>query len=101
MSVKKLGFIQAAGVAAYCGLIGVIIGNGNQLFGNLGLPFAPVLVLLLFSTSALICGTIVFFKPYKLFIAGKKKEAFNTVIATALWLVGFLALFLAAMIIFK
>jgi hypothetical protein len=61
--------------------------------------FGPILVLLLFSTSALVCGTIVFYKPYKLFLRGKGTDAANVVISTVFWLfvlllVSFLALFL-------
>lgn len=101
MSVKKQGFLQALGVTLYCLAIGLVVGNGNKLFGNLGLPFGPVFVLLLFSTSALICGAIVFYKPYKLFTNDKKKEALDTVIATALWLFVFLLVFALALLIFK
>jgi len=101
MAIKKQGFLQALAVAVYCLLVGLLIGNGNEIFGNLGLPFGPVLVLLLFSTSALICGALVFYKPYKLFIAGAKKEALDTVIFTAVWLFIFLLVFFAAVFITK
>jgi len=101
MSVKKQGLLQALGVFFYCLLIGLVVGNGNKLFGNLGLPFGPVFVLLLFSTSALICGAIVFYKPYKLFTNNKKKEALDTVISTALWLFAFLSIFAVALLVFK
>lgn len=80
------------GVAAYCGLVGIIFWKGNEVFPNMNPYFGPVAVLLLFSTSALICGLIVFYKPYKLFFAGKKKEAVDVVVSTTLWLFVFLAL---------
>ena len=89
----KQGFLQAFGVAAYCALVGVIFWKGNQIFPNTNPYLGPVTVLLLFSTSVLICGLIVFYKPYKLFFAGKKKEAIDTVISTALYLFLFLVAF--------
>jgi hypothetical protein len=101
MSIKKQGFLQALGVFLYCLLIGLIMGNGNKLFGKVDNAFTPIFVLLLFSTSALICGAIVFYKPYKLFTDGKKKEALDTVIFTALWLFAFLLVFATALLIFK
>jgi len=101
MGIKKQGLLQALGVAAYCAFMGLLIGNGNNVFGNLGLPFGPVFMLLLLSASVLICAAIVLYKPYKLFIADKKKEALDTVIFTAVWLFVFVILFIGALIIFK
>jgi hypothetical protein len=101
MSVKKQGFLQASGVFFYCFLIGLIMGNGNKLFGKVDNAFTPIFVLLLFSTSALVCTAIVFYKPYRLFTNDKKKEALDTVIATALWLFAFLFIFTSALLIFK
>jgi uncharacterized membrane protein YidH (DUF202 family) len=101
MTLKKQGFCQALGVFAYCLLVGLFIGNANNIVGNLGLPFGPVLVLLLFSASVLVCATLVFYKPYKFFIEGKKKEALSIVISTAVWLFVFVVLFFSAVFIFK
>lgn len=101
MDVKKQGFLQALGVTAYCFLVGLLIANGNRVFGNLNIYFGPVLFLLLFSTSALICGIIVFYKPYKLFLAMKNKEAILTVVATAAWLLAFLLVFFAAVFLLR
>jgi hypothetical protein len=101
MTVKKEGLFQALGVAVYCLLIGLFMGNGNQIVGDLALPLGPVLVLLLFSTSALICGTIVFYYPYKLFVAKKTKEAMEVVISTAAFLFIFLLIFLGGVVIFR
>jgi len=81
------------GVAAYCGLVGIIFWKGNEIFPSMNPYLGPVMVLLLFSTSALVCGLIVFYKPYKLFFAGKKKEAVGVVVSTALFLFLFLVAF--------
>ena len=97
----KQGFLQALGVSLYIFLIGVFISNANTIFPKIGNFWGPILFLLLFSTSAMICGLIVFLKPYKLFFAGKKKGAVTVVVATAAWLFAFLGLFLLLMVAFK
>ena len=101
MIINKRGFFQALAVSGYCLLVGIVLGNGDKLFGNLKPPFGPALLLLFFSTSALICGGLVFYKPYTFFINGKKKEALDTVISTALWLFVFLLVFFTILFILK
>ena len=86
MNTKRLGFLQALGITSYCYLIGLFFGNANKFFPKKDSFLDPVLVLILFSASALICGLIVFYKPYRLFFAGKKKEAIDTVVFTAIGL---------------
>lgn len=93
-SLKTRGFVQAAGVTLYCGLVGIFMWKGNVIFGKVASYFAPVAVLLLFSVSALICTVLVFYQPYKLFFEGKKKEAANLVLYTTLWLFVFFIVFL-------
>ena len=101
MEVKKLGFLQALGITFYCSLIGLILWQGSNIFPKVNAYFGPVMFLILFSLSALICGLMVFGKPYQLFFAGKKKEAINVVISTSVWLFLFLVIFFALMILFK
>ena len=101
MGSKMSGFLQATGVALYCSLIGLIFWQGQNIFPKVNTYFAPVAMLLLFSVSALICGLLVFYKPYKLFFVGKKKEAINIVVFTSLWLLFFLVIFFSLMILFK
>lgn len=97
----KTGFLQALGVTAYCAIIGLIFWQGNNIFGKLPNFFGPVVFIMLFSTSALICGLLVFYKPYKLFLAGKKKEAVDVVVTTAISLFIVMVLFFTGLIIFK
>lgn len=97
----KQGFLQALGVAAYCFLVGIFMWNANHLFGPMTGLLGPVLALMLFSTSALICGLIVFYKPYKLFFSGKKKEAVTVVVSTAAWLFTFVVIYLIGLLIFR
>lgn len=75
--------------------------NANHLFGAINNFYGPVLLLILFSTSALICALLVFYKPYKLFFAGKKKEAVEVVISTAVWLFAFLIVYLIGLLVIK
>lgn len=101
MSIKKTGFLQALGVTAYCSLIGLVFWQGNHLFPKVNQYFAPVMMLLLLSVSVLVCGLIVFYKPYRLFFDEKKKDAANLVISTSLWLFISVFVFLILMITFR
>ncbi len=101
MNTKKQGFLQALGVSFYIFLVGLFINNGEKFVGHIGLPYGPILMLLLLSVSVLLCAILVFYKPYKLFIDGKKKEALDVVVATAVSLFVFLVLFLIGLAVFK
>jgi len=81
-----LGFLQALGVAAYCAFVGIIFWKGNEIFGKMDVYVGPVTFLILFIASAMICALMVFYQPYLMFFAGKKKEAAETVVNTAAWL---------------
>jgi hypothetical protein len=98
-SIKNLGFIQACGVTLYCGLVGILFWKGNEIFGSVPNYFGPVAFLLLFSVSALVCALLVFYQPYKLFFAGKKKEAIDLVLHTTGWLFALFILFLSIAVI--
>ena len=101
MKINKLGFLQALGVAVYCSLIGLVLWQGQNIFPKVNPYFGPVMFLLLFSASVLICGLMVFYKPYQLFFAGKKKEAISVVVSTSLWLFLFLFITFLLMVICK
>ena len=98
---NKQGFLQALGVFIYCSLIGLFMGSAESIFGKIDIPLGPILLLLIFSTSALICGVLVLYKPYKVFVEGKKKEALTIVISTSVWLFVFSLLFLLTLAVFK
>ncbi len=87
MDVKKQGLLQALGVSLYCLVVGTFFGQANKFLPKPDTAFTPVSVLILFSASALICGLIVFYKPYRLFFEGKKKEAIDVVVYTAIGLI--------------
>lgn len=93
--MKLRGLPQAVAVTAYCSTVGALMFNANKIFGATpGGFFGPVVFLLLFSTSALICGLIVFYKPYKLFFAKKRAEAIDQVVGTTIYLAIFAITFL-------
>lgn len=91
-----MGFFQALGLVAYCGLVATVMWNASQLFKDTPDYFGPFLFLILFSTSALICSLITLGYPFTLYFnKGKKKEAIKLVFYTTYWLV-----FLSAIVIF-
>ena len=101
VSIKKIGLLQALGVTVYCSLVGLLFWQGEHIFPKVNPYFGPVMMLLLLSASVLVCGLLVFYKPYRLFFEGKKKDAINLVLFTSLWLFVSLLLFFLLMIVFK
>lgn len=97
----KQGILQAAGITLYCSLVAIVMWRGNEIFGKVDSYLGPVAVLVMLSVSVLICGIIVFYKPYKLFFAGKKKEAADVVISTAISLFAILLILFSALFFYK
>lgn len=98
-STRLLGFLQALEVTAYCAGVGFFMWNDEKIFQNFHYFLGPVMLLLLFSVSALICGLIVFYRPYKLFFEDRKKEAVELVLYTTLWLFIFFLIVLSLVIL--
>lgn len=99
-SLAKISFFQALGLTTYCSIIGFILANGNQWFSKIPQYFAPLLILLLLSTSALICALITLSYPIILFL--KKKQttsALKLIFYTILWLVLFISIIIAGNLI--
>lgn len=90
----KQGLLQAIGVTVYCSLVGLVMWKGDEIFGKVDTFISPIVALLMLSVSALICGLLVFYKPYKLFFENKKEEAVNVVLSTAI------SLFIILLILF-
>ena len=101
MKFNRVGFLQALGVTFYCGLVATIMWKGNEIFGRVNSYWGPLTVLLLLSVSVLFCGLAVFYKPYNLFFAGKKKEAIDIVFSTAIYLFIFLFIFFGILFLTK
>jgi len=86
-----IAFLQALGVTLYCGLVGLLILNGNHLFGPQINLLGPTLFLLLFITSAVICSLIFLGYPFLLFWEQKQtKKALVLVALSTFWLAFFI-----------
>lgn len=97
-------FLQALGILSYISLIATFFWQGQNWFGNKPDPkfLAPLLMLSLLSTSAMICGLIVFAYPVKLYLKTKKFEpAFKIVFMTAVWLAVFSVLIMLGIGLWK
>ena len=94
-----MGLGQAGGVLGYCGLVGVLFWQGNEVFGRMNTYLAVVMFLLLFCVSALVCGLMVIYYPYQLFSDKKKKQAGEVVMWTAGWLMMMLVIIMGIVVV--
>lgn len=90
-SVKRLtpqisGLLQALGIVLYVVVFVLVLQGVIPKDADLGPIIAPIFMLLAFSTSALICASIVLLRPALLFFSDRKKEAVQIVLWTAGWL---------------
>lgn len=93
LSLPFIGFLQAVGLVLYCGLIGLLIWNGEHVFGPINAPLGPILFLLLFVASALISALLILGYPFLLFWEKKKtREALKLVAYSTTWLTFFVLL---------
>lgn len=100
LSLVRISFLQALGLALYCALVGVFFWKGECLFGPAQNFLAPAVVLIIFVTSALVCALIVLGYPIILFWEKKQTtEALKLVAYTTVWLALFFLLALAALLI--
>lgn len=97
-----IAFYQALGIIAYCSLIAVVFWRGEAWFGHVPNFVGPLLMLTILSTSAMICGLLVFAYPVKLYLKTKKYEApLKIVLSTAAWLVVFSLLIMMGIVLWK
>lgn len=95
MSLEFLAFLQSAGIVVYCGLIGLVLWQGNTLFGVVPNFWGPLLFLVLFSTSALICALLAFGNAFQfLYVKKEPQKAIKLVALTTIWLMLFVVLVL-------
>jgi|SRR3989344_1984009 len=96
-SAKKVGFLQALGIAVYVSIFATSaysIGKWADATGFELPDVAQIAVMLtVFIVSATICASLMFAYPITRFIKGERKEAYQTVAWTVGWLVVFLAVF--------
>jgi len=89
MENKKLMLIAAknavltglyvAAVAIFMTYAGKIVGQANSALGGIA-------ILLLFTLSAAIVGTLILGKPLMMYLDGQKQEAIKTLLRTIFWL---------------
>jgi len=102
LSPKKLGFLQAAGLYLYCGLIGLFFWKAPSIFGKQDNFSIPIIMLSLLVMSALICALIALANPIMIFWDEKKtKKAIKVVVYTVAWLVLFVFLTLTTLFLTK
>ena len=100
---QTIGALQAIGLVLYIALIATIMTTiaSNPPIENKNPLLGISLFLLMFVTSALICGTIALGYPIKLFFTdGKRSEAIHVVLWTIGWLVAFALLFLVYLFVY-
>lgn len=99
-SLGLIAFLQAAGLIGYCSLVALLISQGNRLFGKVPNYLGPLLFLVLFSTSALICAIITLYYPFILFWQKKQtNQALKVIVYTVGWLIMFIFLILISLLI--
>lgn len=103
-SLKQAAFLQALFLVIYCFLVGIIFWRGNTWFKPLEpwMEFlTPVLFLLFFSVSVLVCTLLVFGYPALLLWQEKKPaEAIKLLTQTAGWLILFVLILLTVFVVY-
>jgi len=96
----EMGLFQALVIIIYCFLVGLIFWKGNTWFGKMDFYLGPVLFLVLFILSALICGLTAFAYPIYIFWEEKNtSKALRIIGFTSIWLFVFVLLVMTALII--
>jgi hypothetical protein len=86
MSKPFLGFLQATGLVCYIFVIVTFLTNVTKNFNKNSAEFmAPIIMLLLFVISAVICALLVLGRAGVLFWEKKYSEAFTLVAWTIGW----------------
>jgi hypothetical protein len=98
-SLLKTALINSIGTAIYIALVAFVMTNGNQIFGQANGVLGGVGILLLFTLSALIVGSMVLGKPLMLYLDGSKKEAVKLLMQTILILAIITIIFLVILAI--
>lgn len=83
---RQEGLAPATGVLLYVGLFGLFITNAESMFPKFNRTLGPMMMLMLLSFSVMVCGLLVFYQPYMLFVDKKGKEAMKLLVSTTKWL---------------
>ena len=78
---------NALGVYVYIILVGLLISNGEKLFGPVAQPWLGIIAFLsLFVFSALVTGLLVLGQPAAWYFRGDHKEGIRLLLQTVAWL---------------
>jgi lysylphosphatidylglycerol synthetase-like protein (DUF2156 family) len=102
--IKKSEFflkslINALGTFIYIAAVAWVMTSGEVIFGRVSGFLAPLFILLLFVVSASVTGLLVLGKPILLYLDGFKKEAVRFLICTLGWLILFVFLIVAMLVL--
>lgn len=102
LSLEFISFLQALGLTIYVSLIGLLMWQGNAIFGKMDTFLGPTLFLIIFVLSAVVCGLVFGYYPFILWWEHKEtKKAIRVVFYTAGWLVFFGIFTLILMVLFR
>ena len=99
-NINKTAFLNAFLLVVYVAGVSVLMENGGVIFGEKPI-LGPVGILLLFTLSAIVVGTLVLGKPLTLYLDGQKKDAVALFGRILTWLAAFTALTLFLTFLFK
>lgn len=99
--ICKQSFIYSLAAAAYIALVAIFMANAEKFLGKNDTALSALAFLLLFSLSALIVGALLVGKPLMIYLDGKKKEAVWALLANAGWMLLFLIISLAILMLIK
>jgi hypothetical protein len=88
----RTGLKQAAGIIAYILLVVTIMTQSGINEQNIPGILAPLMFILMFVTSALICGTIALYYPATLALQGKVRDALEVIAWTGVWMIAMLVI---------
>lgn len=85
--IRKTALVRALLTTAYIAMVASFMyWGGTVKLGRVNTILVPITVLMLFVSSAAICGYLVFGKPAQMYIDGKKKEALSLISQTLIFL---------------
>lgn len=102
MSLGFIAFLQALGLALYISAVGTFLWNGENWFGQT--PNFPIIILLIgiFTTSALISALITLGYPtYLIFKKREFSKALKLTLYTAIWLIFFIIFTISIIFLLK
>lgn len=104
LSPAIIGLVETTGLIAYIALVGSVMANGNQIFGNLNSAgfLGPMLFLAFFCFSAIFCVAIMGAYPFYIFWEKKDMRlAYKISLYSVLWLFLFIVFAFLALIYFR